>query len=143
MAPFLVDEGHLEVRDLLTCCGHTAPLTRCTPAGVLRSEWPGRELVISSHIPLRCRLRHASDTRCPLLSWVLPGTWHRSSARFPTAGTGRRCSWAAPPAEGRARKAASSGVFVTVMQPVTQDGVQYCRCGRFHCSSRSLLLLGS
>ena len=109
MAISLVDDGHLEVRDLLTCCGHTAPLTRCTPAGVLRSEWPGRELVISSHIPLRCRLRHASDTRCPLLSWVLPGTWHRSSARYPMAGTGSVMQLGCPSsrrkgAEGRLKR---------------------------------------
>ena len=137
---FHVDKGHLETRDLLTCCGHTAPLTRCIPAGVLRSEWPSRVLVISSS-------GAGFGTPRPRDA--------RSSAGFSQArgiapqrvtlwrARGRRCSWAAPPAEGRARNVASSGVFVTVMQPVTQDGVQSCRCGRFHCSSRSLLLLGS
>ena len=82
---FHVDKGHLEIRDLLPCCGHTAPLTRCIPAGFLRSEWPSHVLFISSS---GAGFWQASATRCPLLGWVLPGTWHRSSARYPTAGTG-------------------------------------------------------
>ena len=34
-------------------------------------------------------------------------------------------------------------ITVAAEQPVTQDVVQSSRFGRFHCSSRSLLLLGS
>ena len=106
-----VYKGHLEIRDLLPCCGHTAPLTRCIPAGFLRSEWPSHVLFISSS---------GAGFGKPRPRDV------RSSAGFsPARGTapqrvtlrrarGRRCSWAAPPAEGRARNVASSGIFVSV-----------------------------
>ena len=103
-----VNKGHLEIHDLLPCCGHTAPLTRCIPAGFLRSEWPSHVLFISSS---------GAGFGKPRPRDV------RSSAGFsPARGTapqrvtlrrarGRRCSWAAPPAEGRTRNVASSGVL--------------------------------